>query len=355
VKDESSFSLEPDAVTEPRYAQILSTGRYIPAKRLDNDELDRMLGEPVGQWLVDNVGIRARHVMAADENTSDLVVHAARQALARAGVAAEDLDLVIVATDTPDYISPATASVVQHKLGAHRAGTFDINAACAGWVSALDMAARYVMTDTEMNRVLVCGGYGMTRYLDWTDKKTATLFADGAGAVLVGAASRPGYLAGKLCADGQYHDALGIYTGGTARPATAPVVADLGPPTVRFVRKFPPTFNSERWPPLIREVLDKAGVHMDEVGLYVFTQLNARTIEQVMASMGLPLSRTHMVMDKWGYLGSACIPVAFDDALALRPLGPGVPVVFCATGGGLAMGCTVWRHWPRLRPIESAA
>jgi 3-oxoacyl-[acyl-carrier-protein] synthase-3 len=263
-------------VSQPRYAQILSTGRYIPARRIDNAELDRMLGEPVGQWLVDNVGIKSRHMMADDENTSDLVVHAARQALDRAQIAAADIDLLIVATDTPDYISPATASVVQHKLGAVRAGTFDINAACAGWVSAFDMAARYIMTDRDIEKVLVCGGYGMTRYVDWSDKKTATLFADGAGAVLVGAGTRAGYLAGKLCADGQYHDALGIYTGGTARPATAPIVSDLGPPTVEFVRKFPPTFNSDRWPPLVREVLTKGGIGLDEVELFVFTQLNAR-------------------------------------------------------------------------------
>jgi 3-oxoacyl-[acyl-carrier-protein] synthase-3 len=217
------------------------------------------------------------------------------------------------------------------------------------------MAARYVMTDPDMHRVLVCGGYGMTRYLDWNDKKTATLFADGAGAVLVGASFRPGYLAGKLTADGQYHDALGIYTGGTARPATAPTVADFGPPTVQFVRKFPPTFNSDRWPPLIREVLAKAGLSVGDVGLFVFTQLNARTIEEVMGRLELPMSKTHMVMDKWGYLGSACIPVAFDDALQVHDLPPGTPVVFCATGGGLAMGCTVWRYWPSAVVSESAA
>lgn len=339
-----------------RHAQILSTGRYIPERRIDNDELDRMLGESVGPWLVQNVGIRARHVMAADQNTSDLVVAAARQALERAGRQASEVDLVIVATDTPDYISPATASVVQHKLGASRAGTFDINAACAGWVCALDAAARYVKSDPEIDLVLVCGGYGMTRFLDWSDKKTATIFADGAGAVLVGHSERPGFLAGKLVSDGQYHDALGIYTGGTARPATASVVADLGAPHVQFVRKFPASFNSDRWPLLIEDTLAKAGVELDEVALFVFTQLNARTIESVMDRMRVPMSRTHMVMDKWGYLGSACIPAAFDDALHTMDLPPGAPVVFCATGGGLAMGCAVWRIWePATTSAVSAA
>ncbi len=340
-----------------RNAHILSTGRYIPKRRLDNAYFDARFEKPVGQWLVDNVGIEARHVMADDEVTSDLVVHAARQALERAGVSPAELDLIIVATDTPDYISPSTASVVQHKLGATHAGVFDVNAACAGWVTALDIAARFVATDAEINRVLVCGGYGMTRYLDWDDKKTATLFADGAGAVVVGATKEPGFLAGKLEADGQYHDALGIYTGGTARPATAATVSDSGPPTVRFVRKFPATFNADRWPTLIEETLAKADARVEDVSLFVFTQLNARTIETVMDRLHQPMTRTHMVMDKWGYLGSACIPVAFDDAIERSPLPDDALVVFCATGGGLSMGCSAWRmhEHPTVAPPTRSA
>ena len=340
-----------------RNAQILSTGRYIPAKRLDNAFFDASFDKPVGQWLVDNVGIEARHVMADDEVTSDLVVNAAKQALQRADVKATDLDLIIVATDTPDYISPSTASVVQHKLGAIHAGVFDVNAACAGWVSALDIAARFVATDVDINRVLVCGAYGMTRYLDWDDKKTATLFADGAGAVVVGATESVGYLAGKLEADGQYHDALGIYTGGTAKPATLQNVTESGPPTVRFVRKFPSTFNSDRWPTLITSTLAKAEKTVEEVALFIFTQLNARTIETVMDRLHVPMERTNMVMDKWGYLGSACIPVAFDDAVEKAPLKDGDLVVFCATGGGLSMGCSAWQ-WsndPTLLPVTKRA
>ena len=340
-----------------RNAQILSTGRYIPAKRLDNAFFDARFDKPVGQWLVDNGGIEARHVMADDEVTSDLVVNAAKQALQRADVKATDLDLIIVATDTPDYISPSTASVVQHKLGAIHAGVFDVNAACAGWVSALDIAARFVATDVDINRVLVCGAYGMTRYLYWDDKKTATLFADGAGAVVVGATESVGYLAGKLEADGQYHDALGIYTGGTAKPATLQNVTESGPPTVRFVRKFPSTFNSDRWPTLITSTLAKAEKTVEEVALFIFTQLNARTIETVMDRLHVPMERTNMVMDKWGYLGSACIPVAFDDAVEKAPLKDGDLVVFCATGGGLSMGCSAWQ-WsndPTLLPVTKRA
>jgi 3-oxoacyl-[acyl-carrier-protein] synthase-3 len=327
-----------------RYAQIISTGRYIPEKVITNDDLNEMLGENVGDWLVENVGIHERHVMADDETTSDMIVAAARQALERAGLAPTDLDLILVATDTPDYISPATASVIQAKLGARNAGTYDINCACAAWVTGLDLAARYIATDPDYRHVLVAGGYGMTKFIDWTDKYTCTLFADGAGVAIIGAGDKPGFLSGKLVAAGQYHDALGIYTGGTYRPATPEVVAELGKPRVQFVKKFPATFNSDNWPPLIREVVHKAGLTLDEIDFYLFTQLNLRTIEFVMQNLGQPMTKTHWIMDKWGYLGSACIPAALDDALEQsKGPKPGDNVVFCASGGGLAMAATVWR------------
>lgn len=329
-----------------RYAQIVSTGRYIPERVVTNEDLNEMLGENVGDWLVENVGIRERHVMGDDEITSDMIVAASRPALERAGIAAAELDLILVATDTPDYLSPATASVVQARLGAANAGTYDVNCACAAWVTGMDMAARYIATDASYRYILVAGGYGMTKFVDWTDKYTCTLFADGAGVAVVGAGDSPGFLSGKLMADGTYHDALGIYTGGTYRPATPEVVNRLGKPRVQFVRKFPATFNSDNWPPLVREVVDRAGLTLDEVGFYLFTQLNLRTIEYVMENLGQPMGKTHWIMDKWGYLGSACIPVALDDALE-RGVGPkaGDHVVFCASGGGLAMAAGVWRWW----------
>ena len=330
-------------MTTPRYPQILSTGRYVPEKVLTNADLDAMLGEPVGDWLVKNTGIEARHVMAPDERTSDMAVAAARQALNRAGVAPEDLDLIIVSTDTPDYISPSTASAVQAKLGAINAGTFDINSACAGWVIALDQAAKSMIADVDYNRVLVVGAYGMTKFIDWTDKKTCTLFADGAGAVVLGTGDAPGFLGAKMLARGEYHDALGIYTGGTANPATPEAVAASGKPHVEFVRRFPATFNTDNWPPLIHATLAKAGLTLDDVDLFVFTQLNLRTIEATMQVLDQPMSKTHWIMDKWGYTGSACIPMALDDAVEKGRVKSGDVVLFCASGGGLAMAVTAFR------------
>lgn len=334
-----------------RYAQIVATGRYIPEKLVTNADMDAMLGENVGDWLVENVGIYERHVMADDETTSDMAVTAARQALERTNLHPEELDLILVATDTPDYISPATASVVQAELGAPNAGTYDINCACAAWVTGMDMAARYIITDPDYKHILVVGAYGMTKFLDWADKYTCTLFADGAAAVLVSAGDEPGFLAGKLLAAGQYHDALGIYTGGTSRPATPENVEQFGKPVVQFVKKFPATFNSDNWPPLVRSAVSKAGLDVDDIDFFFFTQLNLRTIETVMENLGQPMSKTHWIMDKWGYTGSACIPLALDDALHGgrekhgQPPAPrkGDNVVFCASGGGLAMAVAVWR------------
>ncbi len=327
-----------------RYAQILSTGSYVPDRVITNAEMDAILGEPVDQWLIENVGIRERRVMADDQTTSDLIVEASKKALDRAGIAPDDLDLIIVSTDTPDYLSPGTAAVAQAKLGAMNAGVYDVNSACAGWVTALDQGARYIATEPDFKYVLVAGGYGMTRFLDWHDKKTATLFADGAGAAVLGAGDRPGFLASQLLARGDFHDALGIYTGGAFRPCTPENLQAYGPPRVQFVKKFPKTFNTEYWPKLINGALQKAGLTLNDVDLFLFTQLNLRTIEAMMQLLGQPIEKTHWVMDKWGYTGSPCVAMALDDAIAQgRGPKPGQVIVFCASGGGITMAASVWR------------
>ena len=225
----------------PRYPQILSTGSYVPERVVTNAEVDAMLGESTNEWLLANVGIRERRWMSPEQTTSDLIVEASKKALDRAGLSPADLDLIIVSTDTPDYLSPSTSVVVQHKLGANKAGSYDVNSACAGWVTALDHGARYLMTEPSYKYILVAGGYGMSRYINPKDKKTANLFADGAGAAVLGVGEELGFLASNLLAVGEFHDALGIYTGGTFRPCTP----ETGAPKVEFVKKFPKTFNTE--------------------------------------------------------------------------------------------------------------
>lgn len=322
---------------------MISTGRYVPEKVLTNEYFNQLLGRDVDAWLRKNVGIEERHVMAESETTSDLAYHAAVQALERANVDPLELDMVIVSTDTPDYLSPATAVVLQHKLGAKNAGAFDMNSACSGWVAAMETAVRYIMTDTDRNKVLVVGAYGMTRFVDYTDHKTCTLFADGAGAVLLSVADEPGFLAGKQIAYGEHFDALGIFSGGTAVPKPDASINN-GVPKVEFAKRFPPTFNAETWPPLIRQTVEKAGLTLDGIDHYLFTQLNLNTIKQIMGILDQPLTKTHWIMDKWGYTGSACIPMALDDLLETdKAPKPGETVLFCASGGGISMACNVWR------------
>lgn len=326
-----------------RYAAILGTGSYVPERVLGNVELEGMIGAPIDAWLRANVGIVERRVMADDQVTSDLCVEASRIALDRAEVDADEIDLILVASDTPDYLSPGTSSVVQHKLGAVRAGTFDINCACASWVTALDTGAKAIVADRDYRRVLVIGAYAMSRYLDWKDKRTASMFADGAGAVVLGESEEPGVLAAKLAAFGEYHDALGIYSGGTARPVTAEQVAAEGPPRLRYARSVPKSMNIKHWPELVRATLDKGRLSLEDVSLFLFTQLNLRTIEAVMDALEQPRAKAHWIMDKWGYTGAACIPMALDDAYLRGRIQPGDVVMMCASGGGVAMAAAVLR------------
>jgi 3-oxoacyl-[acyl-carrier-protein] synthase III len=326
------------------YARIIGTGSYVPEKVLTNADLSRMLGEDVDEFVSGVLGIRERHVCGDDESTADLATGAARRALEAAGVRAEDLDLVVLATDTPEYISPATSVVVQHRLGAKRAGTFDVNSACAGFVTAIDTASKYVIADSSYKNVLVVGAYAMSKYLDWSDKKTATIFADGAGAVVLRAdEKRPGFLASKLVAEGSYHDHMGIYAGGTRIPITEGVLREGVWQKLRFAKKYPAEVNTEGWPAIVGDVLAKANLTRDDVSLFLFTQVNLSTIRVVLEKMNLPWERTHTVMGKWGYTGSACIPMVLDDAVREGKLKDGDVFVMCASGGGLNMACAAFK------------
>jgi 3-oxoacyl-[acyl-carrier-protein] synthase III len=327
-----------------RHPQILSTGSCVPERVVTNAEVDALMGESTNDWLIANVGIRERRWMSPEQTTSDLIVEAAQKALSHAGLKAGDLDLIIVSTDTPDYLSPSTSVVVQAKLGADKAGCYDVNSACAGWVTALDQGARYLMTESTMEYILVAGGYGMSRFLDFKDKKTANLFADGAGAVILGVGEEQGFLGSNLLAVGSFHDALGIYTGGAYRPCTPENMAQFGAPKVEFVKKFPKTFNTEYWPRLMQGALDKAGLTFDDVDHYYFTQLNLRTIEFMMDLLKQPIEKTHWVMDKWGYTGSPCVVMALDDSIEQgKGPKPGEVILFCASGGGITMASSVWK------------
>lgn len=326
------------------YARIIGTGSYVPQKVLTNDDLSRMIGEDIDEFVSQVIGIKERHICSADESTADLAQAAGKRALESAGIKPEDLDLIILATDTPEHLSPATSVVVQDRMGAKTAGTFDVNCACAGFVTALDTASKYIVADSSYKNVLVIGAYAMSKYIDWQDKKTATLFADGAGAVVLQANNDgPGFLGSKLLADGSFSDYMGIYAGGTRMPVTAEVLDEGRWTKVRFARKYPPEVNIEGWPRIIRDVLVKCELKVEDISLFLFTQVNLSTIKEVMKTLDASMERTHTVMGKWGYTGSACIPMVLDDAAREGKLRRGDNLIMCASGGGLNMACVAFR------------
>ncbi len=317
---------------------------YVPDRVVTNAELSARLGENVDEFLRDTLGIRERHFCSEQQATSDLATEAGRQALARAGIAPEEVNWLIVATDTPEYISPPTAAVVQSNLGLRNAMFYDLNTACAGFVTALDQGAKQIITEPAFESVLVIGAYAMSKYINWTDKYTSTMFADGAGAVVLRPLEgKPAYLGAVFEADGSYHDFIGVYGGGTRFPST-PASLEKGEQLLQFKKRFPREFNVEHWPALIERLMKKIGRRVQDINLILFTQINLSAIRDSMARLGLSMERTHYIMDRWGYTGSACIPMALDDAVQKKKLKPGDLLVMCASGGGFAMGASAF-YW----------
>ena len=335
-----------------RHAVITGTGSYVPERVLTNADLAERIGADIEPFVSETLGIRTRHVCGPDESTADLAEAAGKRALAAAGLEPRDIDLLIVATDTPEYVSPATSSVVHGRLGVSRAGSFDLNSGCAGYVTALDVAWKYIRADERYSRVLVIGAYAMSKFLDYSDKKTATIFADGAGATVVELASAPGVLASELFADGTLCDGMGIFAGGTAEPITSDVLDSGVRNKLRFVQKYPKEVNEAGWPRITSSVLDRIGRRPADVDLWLWTQVNLSTIRLVMETLGVSMEKAHTIMGKWGYTGAACLPMALDDALAAGRLHEGDLVMLTGSGAGLSMGAVAleWRPGARLSP-----
>jgi len=327
-----------------RNSLIVGSGSYVPERMIPNSFFNELLGEDVDTWLRENLTIRERRWCEENQSTADLAVNAALKALESAQISADQIDLLIVATDTPEYISPSTASVVQYRIGAKKAGTFDINTACAGFVTALDTAGKFIQADEKYNYVLVIGAYAMSKYLDLTDKKTVTLFADGAGAVVLKSEenSECGFLTGSLFTDGQYSDWMGIYAGGTHMPVTHEVV-DNKDHLLKFVKKFPKEINPTIWTKMIKESCGKINILPSQIDHYFFTQININTIWETLANLGVEKTKAHTIMDKYGYTGSACIPMAFDDAVKKGKVRKGDVLCFMGSGGGLAFANAIYK------------
>lgn len=322
-----------------RHATIIGTGRCVPPIEMSNEkyaallaETNPKLAEVVGKFEASS-NIKTRWYAPDDWATSDLAVEAAKDALADAGIKPEDVDLIILGTDSPDYITPATSVVVQHKLGAVNAGTFDVGCACASFPTGLNIASGLLATNPHMKYVLVIGAYMMHKLADWQHDVMAFFYGDGAGAAVLTAADKPGFVTSTFFADGTYHKHWGIYSGGTFEPATPESVA-AGRTKVRLIQAFPPEVNNVGWPQRVRELVANGGFAIEDVDMIIFTQVRYNSIELVMGELGLPLSKAHWIMDKWGYSGSACLPMAFDDARKQGKVKSGDLVLFIGSGVG---------------------
>ena len=321
-------------MTSLRRAGIFGAGSAVPPRVVTNDDLAARM-DTSDEWITSRTGIRARHFVELGVLTSDLAVEAAQDALAHAGLMASDLDLIVVATSTPDYPGsfPSTATVVQRKLGAVRAAAFDLGAVCSGFAYALHVAAQMVMAGAYRH-VLVIGAETLSSVVNWDDRSTAVLFGDGAGAVVVGEVSEGGYLGGVLGADGSGGPLLCVPRSGDC-PGT---IYQNG----KEVYKFAVTIMGE----IALQAVAAAGLSPSDIDFLIPHQANIRIIDKAAERMGLPREKVIVNLDRVGNTSAASIPLALDEAVKTGRIQPGHLLVFVGFGAGLTWGANVVR-WGR--------
>ena len=317
-----------------RYSRISGTGSYLPPHRLSNADLVRELAlkgvDTSDEWIVERTGIRARHFAAADVGCSDLALHAATSALQAAGVQAAAIDLIIVATSTPDMIFPSTACILQHKLGASGGAAFDVQAVCSGFVYALSIADSMIQTGAA-SKALVVGSEIFSRLLDFTDRTTCVLFGDGAGAVVLEASDTPGILATDLHADGKHVDILcvpGSVSGGQV----------VGSPLLRMDGQAVFKLAVGVLEASARTVLAKADKSASELDWLIPHQANIRIMQSTAKRLKLGMEHVMVTVDQHGNTSAASIPLALDAGVRSGNIRPGQLVMLEGVGGGFTWG-----------------
>jgi 3-oxoacyl-[acyl-carrier-protein] synthase-3 len=323
------------------YSKIIGTGSYLPARRVTNDDLAAELAErgieTSDEWISSRSGISARYYAAPDQNSSDLAVLAAKGALEMAGKTAQDVDMVLVASSTPDFQGsfPSTACIVQRKLGmTNHSAAFDVQAVCSGFVYAVATADAFIKAGMHRT-VLVIGAEVFSRILNFDDRTTCVLFGDGAGAVLMTASSEPGILATKLHADGTHSDILSIPPSPAGSPASGGFLHMDG----QAVFKLAVTVLEE----VATEVLDAAGMQAADVDWLIPHQANIRIMKSTARKLGLPLERMVVTVDEHGNTSAASIPLALDLAVRDGRVKPGDNVMMEGVGGGFTWGAILAR------------
>lgn len=321
-------------------ARITGTGSYVPAKVLTNVDLERMVATS-DQWITERTGIRERRLVTPGEACSDLAIKAAEGALKAAGVSAAELDMILLATCTGDYPLPATACLIQHRLGATRAAACDLSAACCGFVYALSVADAYVKTG--LRHVLVIGSEVMSVITDWTDRNTCILFGDGAGAAVVSTSDgERGILSSHLKSDGALCDLIIVPGGGSRNPPSEKIVAER----MQFIRmKGNETFKVavRTLEDIARETLAANNLSVKDLDLYVPHQANGRILKSVADRLGLPIEKMMLNLDRYGNTSAASIPIALDEAVQEGRIKEGSLVMIGAFGAGLTWASALIR------------
>lgn len=319
------------------YARIAGTGSCLPGDPVTNDDLVARGIDTSDQWIIERTGIRSRHLAAPGQMTSDLALEASLAALDAARVRASDIDLIVVATSTPDYIFPSTATLLQSKLGiSNGCAAFDLQAVCSGFVYALTVAEKFIRSGTH-KRALVIGAEVFSRILDWSDRGTCVLFGDGAGAVVLEASDEPGILASMLHADGAHHPILCV-------PGSVVAGQVTGDPFLRMDGQAVFKFAVKVLGDVAREVLQAAGLEAGELDWLIPHQANIRILQATAKRLGLSEERLVATVQQHGNTSAASVPLALDQAVRDGRIQPGQHVMLEGVGGGFTWGAALLKY-----------
>lgn len=315
------------------FARVAGVGSYLPSNRVSNDDLVARGVDTNDDWIVSRTGIRARHLAEAGQTSSDLALIASQRAMEMAGASAADIDLIIVATSTPDFVFPSTACLLQNKLGNKGATAFDVQAVCSGFLYALTIAEKFIRSGSH-RRALVVGAEVFSRILDWNDRATCVLFGDGAGAVVLEASEQPGILATALHADGSHHGILSV-------PGNVCGGQVVGDPFLRMDGQAVFKFAVRVLADVANECCDAAKVAPTEIDWLIPHQANIRIIEATAKKMHLPMERVVVTVDQHGNTSAASVPLALDAAVRDGRIQRGQKIMLEGVGGGFTWGAAL--------------
>lgn len=334
-----------------RYGNIIGWGKYVPTKVITNADLEKTL-DTSDEWIVARSGVRERRVVGEGENTSQMSIAAARDALDMAGIHPKDLDLIIVATSSPDYLTPPISSQVQHGLGARKVGAFTLVTGCTGFVYALATAQHFIASGAY-ETILIIGAELLSRFIDWNDRATCILFGDGAGAVVMQATDEHcGVLSYILGSDGSGSDHLILPAGGSAKPPTQETL-DAGMHTLRMNGREVFKFATRVLGRTLREVIRDAGLEIEDIDLFIPHQANARIIESAARFVKLPKEKVFVNIHKYGNTSAASIPIALCEAFEEGRAEVGDTLAFVAFGAGLTWASAIVKIVEHEEPIPS--